>query len=122
VDRIEPGLATDRRFTPRPPPDGDFAAFVARSISYTPYTHRAQVVLHATVEVAAEKMPPAAGVLEAIDESTCILRTGAYSLDMLSMYLVMIGLEFEVREPPELAARIRELAERFTRAAGCGKG
>jgi hypothetical protein len=28
----------------------------------------------------------------------------------------MIGFEFEVSEPPELAERVRLLAERFTRA------
>jgi hypothetical protein len=44
-------------------------------------------------------------------------------LDTLSVYLALVGFDFEVREPPELAARIRELAERFSRAtqsdAGC---
>jgi predicted DNA-binding transcriptional regulator YafY len=42
---------------------------------------------------------------------------GAGSLDMLAMYLVMIGFDFEVREPPELVDRIRWLAGRFARAA-----
>jgi predicted DNA-binding transcriptional regulator YafY len=118
VDRIEPGLSTGQRFTPRPAPEGDFAAYVRRSVSYTPYPHRAEVVLHASLEAAAERVPPAAAMLERIDESTCVLRTGASSLDMLSLYLVMFGFEFEVREPPELAARIRELAERLARAGG----
>jgi hypothetical protein len=31
---------------------------------------------------------------------------------------VMIGFDFEVREPPELVDSIRALAERFQRAAG----
>jgi predicted DNA-binding transcriptional regulator YafY len=117
VDRIEPGLATGQRFAPRKPPEGDFAAYVTRSVGYAPYPHRAEIVLHASVAAAAQRVPTATGTLEAVDEHTCVLRTGASSLDMLAMYLAMFGFEFEVREPPELVERIRSLAERFTRAS-----
>jgi predicted DNA-binding transcriptional regulator YafY len=116
IDRIEPRLATGLRFTPRQPPEGDFGAYVSRSVSYAAYPHRAQVTLHASVEMAAERVPPTAGMLESIDEHTCLLHTGAYSLDELSLHLALIGFEFEVREPPELVDRIRWLAERFSRA------
>jgi predicted DNA-binding transcriptional regulator YafY len=42
---------------------------------------------------------------------------GAGSLDMLAIYLAMIGFDFEVREPVELVKHIRSLAERLVRAA-----
>jgi predicted DNA-binding transcriptional regulator YafY len=116
IDRIEPKLATGDRFAPRQPPDGDFAAYVLRSVSYTPYPHPARIRLQASVEMAAERVPPGAGTLEAIDEHTCLLRMGARSLDTLSIYLALIGFEFEVLDPPELMDRIRSLAERFSRA------
>ena len=118
VDRMEPKPSSGSRFAPRKPPDGDFAAYVKRSISYAPYSHQAKVTLHAPSEVAAERIPPMAGILEAIDENTCMLHTGACSLDTLSVYLALIGFEFEVREPPELIERVRWLAERFGRAIG----
>src|SRR6202046_2457912 len=51
-DRIDPELSTGSQFTPRKPPDGDFAAYVSRSVAYAPYPHRAHVILHASVEVA----------------------------------------------------------------------
>ena len=120
VDRIEGRLTTGARFTPRTPPDGDFAAYVARSVAYGPYPHQAVVIVQAPVESVAEKIPPTVGTLEAIDQKTCVLHTGACSLDGLLMYLGMMGFEFEVRDPPELAARIRELAERIGRAAKGG--
>jgi hypothetical protein len=44
------------------------------------------------------------------------LHTGASSLDSLSVYVALVGFEFEVREPPELVERVRWLAERFSRA------
>lgn len=118
VDRIEPPVSIGLRFTPREPPEGDFAAYVSRSVSYAPYPHHARVILHAAIEMAAERIPPTAGTLEAIDERTCLLHTGACSLDTLSVYLALTGFDFEVREPPELVERIRWLAERFTRASG----
>lgn len=117
IDRIAPKLSTGSRFAPRQPPEGDFAAYVSRSVSYAPHPHQARIVLQASVEMAAERVPPAAGTLEAVDEHTCILHTGATSLDTLSVYLALIGFDFEVREPPELVERIRWLAERFTRAS-----
>ena len=65
-------------------------------------------------------MPPGAGTLEALDDHTCELRMGASSLDTLSVYLALIGFDFEVREPPELVERLRWVAERFSRATSQG--
>jgi hypothetical protein len=95
------------RFAPRKPPDGDFAAYVSRSVSYAPYPHRVRVTLHAPVETMAERVPPTAGVLEAIDKRTCRLYTGALSLEILCAgdscaHLAMIDVDFELHEPPEL--------------------
>jgi predicted DNA-binding transcriptional regulator YafY len=118
IDRIQPKIASGLRFTPRQPPDGDFAVYVSKSVSYAPDKHQAKVVFHASLEAVSERIPPAAGTLEAIDDQTCVLHTGSSSLDSLSVYLALIGFEFEVREPPELVERVRLLAERFTRATG----
>ncbi|HYL99620.1 MAG TPA: YafY family protein [Blastocatellia bacterium] len=120
VDRIEPQnkqrMSTGPRFNPRTPPDGDAAAYVSRSVSYAPYTFRAKVTVQAPVDLVAERVPPTAGVLEAIDDKSCTLHTGANSLDILAMHLALIGVDFEVHEPTELMDHIRKLAERFGRA------
>jgi predicted DNA-binding transcriptional regulator YafY len=120
VDRIDirprTGLRTGLRFTPREPPDGDFAAYASRSFAYAPFPWRAQVMLHASAEAAAERVPPGAGTVEALGEQTCLLHTGACSLDTLSVYLALMGFEFKVLEPAELAERVRLLAGRFARA------
>jgi predicted DNA-binding transcriptional regulator YafY len=116
VDRIVPPLAGDRRFAPREPPARDIAKYVARSISVVRDRHQAEIVLHAPIEQAATRVPRAVGTLEAIDEHTCLLRTGADWLGGLAVYVADIGFDFEVRDPPELAERVRELAERFARA------
>ena len=118
VDRIDASLTTGLRFAPRKAPEGGFAAYVSQSVAYAPYPHRGKILLYASLETASTRVPPSAGTLEAVDEKSCMLHMGAGSLDMLAMYLVMIGFDFEVREPPELVDSIRALAERFQRAAG----
>ncbi len=117
VDRIEPRIKTGLRFTPREPPDGDFAAYASKSVAFAPYPWRAKVILHASVEDAVERVPHGAGTIESLDDHTCVLHTSACSLDSLSVYLALIGFDFEVREPPELAERVRMLAARFTASA-----
>ncbi len=116
MDRIERGLRTGARFTPRQPPEGDFAAYVSRSVAYTAHPYKATVRLHASVEAIAELLPPDAGVLEGVDDARCMLHTGTFSLDSLSVYWALIGCDFEVVGPPELIDRVRGLAERFSRA------
>jgi predicted DNA-binding transcriptional regulator YafY len=116
VDRIEPRIAIAQRFSPRKPPEGGFAAYVARSVSYAPHPFQARITLHASLAIATERIPSALGSLEAVDDDTCVLRTGASSLDMLAVHLALIGFEFKVHEPQELVERIRWLAARFARA------
>jgi len=118
VDRIEGKLKTSTRFKPRKPPEGDFAAFVAKSLSQVPYPYRARVTLHAPVEAVAKRVPPSAGVLEAIDERSCMLNTGAHSLEGITIHLSLLGVDFQVHEPPELIDYIRRLTERLSRATG----
>lgn len=117
IDRIDRKLSAGARFTPRKPPDGDFAAFVSRAVAYTQYPNRAVVILHAPTSVVAERVPATAGVLEAVDDQTCKLHTGAHSFEALASYLTLIGVDFDVHDPPELVDSIRKLAERLQRAA-----
>ena len=116
VDRIQSKLATGTRFTPRKPPEGGYAAYVARAISYSQYSYRARILFHASAETIARWIPSNAGTIDAIDAGRCTLHTGAQSLETLSIYLALVGVDFEIHEPPELAAQMRTLAERFTRA------
>lgn len=116
VDRLAPRVPTGPRFTPREAPDA--ADFVARGVTTAPYRYQARITLYVSATAAAERIGPSQGVIEAVDTETCILRTGANSLDMLAVHVAALGFEFLVHEPPELAAQLRDLAARLTRAAG----
>jgi len=118
VDRIEGKLKTSTRFKPRRPPEGDFAAFVSKSLASVPYPYRARVTIHAPVETIAKRVPPSAGVLEALDDRSCMLNTQAHSLEGITIHLSLLGVDFQVHEPPELIDYIRVLTERLGRATG----
>jgi predicted DNA-binding transcriptional regulator YafY len=113
VDRIEGKLKTSIRFKPRNPPEGDFAAFVSKSLSQAPFPVRARITLHAPLETLAKKIPSSAGLLEVIDQNSCMLRTGAHSVEGIAMHLSWLGVDFQVHEPDELIAHVRKLAERL---------
>jgi hypothetical protein len=62
-------------------------------------------------------MPAAAGIIEAVDERTCTFTTGADNLTTLATRLGLLDHDFHVEAPPELVAKLRELANRYARAA-----
>ena len=116
LDRIQTGIVQGRPFPVRQPPEGGFVAYATKSVAYSPQDYRARVVLLGSVAEVAERLPPEFGTLEAINGTSCILETGASSLDSLSVYLALLGMDFQVLEPPELIERVRWLGERFARA------
>jgi predicted DNA-binding transcriptional regulator YafY len=116
VDRMRPRIPTGPRFTPRQPPDLDLAGYLSRGMSTAAYRYQARITLHAPVEAAAERIPATIGVVEAIDSQTCLLYSGSNSLDELALYVGLFGFRFQVHEPPELIAHIRDLAARLTEA------
>ena len=114
IDRIDGKPKSSTRFKPRKPPEGDFAKFVSKSLSQVPYPVRARITLHAPLETLTKRIPPSAGVLESIDEQSCLLRTGSYSVEGIAMHLSWLGVDFRVHEPPELIEYVRKLAGRFS--------
>jgi predicted DNA-binding transcriptional regulator YafY len=119
VDRIAGTPEPGPRFPPRDPPE-DVAGYISRAISTSPYRYQATVRLHASAESAAERVGPAAGLVEAVDEHTCLLHVGGPSVAGFPVYLAQIGFDFEVLDPPELVEQVRVLAERFARAVEAG--
>ncbi|MFD7086182.1 helix-turn-helix transcriptional regulator [Streptomyces sp. NPDC002181] len=116
ADRIEPRPPHGPRFTPRPGPAEDLAAYVSRGVSQGVYAARAVLRLKVPAEAAAAIVGPSQGALEPLDAESCLLRTGAVSFDVLVIHVMLLGCEFEVVEPPELADRIRAARDLLGRA------
>ncbi|MGI5467949.1 helix-turn-helix transcriptional regulator [Streptomyces sp. CA-132043] len=117
ADRITPTPPHGPRVAPRKPPAEDLAAYVSEGVSTAAYAVSATVLLHAPRAEAAQRISPTVGTLEEVDARSCLLRTGAQSLDALVVLLAMTGFEFAVREPAELADRVREISARLSRAS-----
>ena len=118
VDRLDEPQATGVRFRERDLPAGDAAAYVAEAIRAPFAKHRAVVRLLAPLEAVADRLPPSAGLLEAVTPETCILRTATDSLEWLAVFIGVLGVDFEILEPPELADSVRAMGDRLSRAAG----
>ncbi len=116
VDRLERPSPAGARFEPRTLPDKDPAAFVAARLHEAPSRHKARVTVHAPA-ADLERRRYLWGTVQALGEDTCEYRTSDDSLDWLAMRIGMLGVDFEVHEPPELVERFAALAVRFGRAA-----
>lgn len=92
------------------------ATRVARTLTGTE-GRRALLLVHAPAEQVADRVPAGLGIVEPVDEHTCRLLTGADSLEYLAYRVAVLGHDFGVLDPPELAARLRILGERVLRAA-----
>jgi predicted DNA-binding transcriptional regulator YafY len=116
VDRLSRPAPSGVRFTPRRLPARDAAAYVEQSITGAPNRYEAKVTLHAAADQIASRVPAHWGTIEEIDARSCAYRTGDDDLGWLALRIAMLGVDFEVHEPPELAEHLRALADRLSRA------
>ncbi|MET8402768.1 YafY family protein [Streptomyces sp900116325] len=116
VDRIQPRTPTGPRFTPRDLPGGDAAAYVSQRVSGAAWRHHARVIVHAPATAVIEQINPAVGTVEALDADTCVLTTGADTVQTLAVHLGMLDFDFDVTEPAELVTHLRRLADRYARS------
>ena len=118
VDRLARPASTGVRFTPRTLPARDAAAYLKKSITEAPSRYEARVTLHAPAGEIADRFPAHWGKVSELDSGRCEFRTGDDDLGWLALRIAMLGVDFEVHEPPELAEHFQALGDRLTRAAG----
>ncbi len=116
IDRLTKPASTGVRFTQRKLPAKDAAVYVKQSIQGRPNRFEARVTLHIAAPQIAHRIPAYAGTVEPIDANTCRYTTGDDDLRWLALRIAMLGVDFEVHEPPELLEHLRTLALRFARA------
>ena len=116
MDRVERPRPAGSRFQPRELPAADPAEFVAENLMSAPQRHQARLTLHASAEELRTRHPSWWGQLEPIDDERCEYRTGDDSLEWLAMRVCMLGVDFEVHEPPELVDALAAIQGRIGRA------
>ncbi|ROO85508.1 putative DNA-binding transcriptional regulator YafY [Actinocorallia herbida] len=110
-------LLPGRAFAPTPLPGGDYTSFVLRDVAATGWKVHARVIVLAPAEQVLARINATVGVVESVDADRCVLATGADTLETVAAYLGMLGLDFEVAAPPELADHVAALGRRYLRAA-----
>jgi len=116
VDRLTLRMPLGQRFVPRPLPDEDVAAYVARGVADMAWRFRARIVVHEAAETIAERIGRFVGTIEPIDDRTCIVDAGAESVEVLAVYLGMLGADFEIDGASDLAVHVGRLADRYRAA------
>ncbi|SEE08934.1 helix-turn-helix transcriptional regulator [Ruania alba] len=115
VDRMTEVAARTWRFTPRPAPDA--AGYVQEGVTNRVYRRQARFLVDAPAAVVRGQIPASAAVvLER--EQRCEVRAGSDDLDFVLLHVALLGHEFEVLDPPDLADRAMDLAARLGRASG----
>lgn len=118
LDRLARPAPTGARFTPRELPAEDASAYVERGIAERPSRYEARVTVHAPAAEMTRRLPSYWGRFEPIDAERCEYRTGDDDLSWLMTRIAMLGVDFEIREPPELIEHLQVIAERLRRAGG----
>lgn len=116
VDRMTDVAARTWRFRPRSAPEA--ARYVQEGVASRAYAHRARFLVHAPADTVRAQLPAAAAIVLPRAGDRCEIRSGADNLDVVLVHVAALGHEFEVLDPPELAARARELAGRLLAAGG----
>ena len=116
LDRVDDPQRTGGPFVPRELPTTDAAEFVRRGIAQLSSRHAVEVVVHAPVEVVRDELGRW-GSVEELGPQRCRVRMATESLDWPLLALGATGAEFEVIAPLALVERVREWADRFSRAA-----
>ncbi|MER7637721.1 MULTISPECIES: helix-turn-helix transcriptional regulator [unclassified Streptomyces] len=119
VDRVSRPFATGARFTPRELPTGNAAEYLRQSMYRRQETYEYTVTFAASADAVAANIPAWLGAPEPLGDDSCRLRaTTGDAVDWLAVRLAMLGYEFTVQGPTELARCVRELGERLIRAGG----
>ena len=116
IDRLARPTSTGVRFPARALPANDPAAFVEQSIRGAPNRYEARLTLRAGADEIARRFPAHWGTATPLDARTCEYRTGDDDLRWLALRVAMLGVDFEVHEPPELVEHLQALAGRLQRA------
>jgi hypothetical protein len=116
VDWLELRVPGGRRFTPSPLLGEDFTAFVLREVAFSGWNVHVRIAVDAPADEVLRRINPTVGVVESVDDDHSVLVTGGDSVEVVAVWIGMLGLDFHVTEPPELLDHLRTVSDRYARA------
>ena len=115
VDWLTLRLPGGRTFVPAELP-GDLTDLVVREVARTGWAVHARLVIDAAPEEVLARINPAVGVVEPLPDGRCVLVTGGDSLEIVAVWIGMLGIDFTVESPAALVDHLRVLADRYAGA------
>ncbi|MCE5287896.1 MAG: WYL domain-containing protein [Nocardiaceae bacterium] len=97
---------------------GDLTELVVREVARTGWSVHARLVIDASADEVLARINPAVGVVETRPDGRSVLVTGGDSLEIVAVWIGMLGMDFQVESPAELVEYLRVLARRYARASG----
>ena len=116
VDWLDLRTPGGRRFRPVAFPEEDFTTFVLREVAFAGWAVHARVLVDAPADEVLARINPTVGVVEAVDDGHAVLVTGGDSVEVVAVWIGMLGLDFHVEEPPALVEALRLQARRYAAA------
>ncbi|MER5783184.1 YafY family protein [Streptomyces mobaraensis] len=125
LDRITHTTPTRHRFTPRPVPGDDPAAYVAKKIATAPARHRAVATVRAPAETVRRRTGALPDRVTALDENSCTVDCSGSHLPGIVRNLTALDADYTLDADPEVTDYLRYAATRLHQAAtapGAGPG
>jgi predicted DNA-binding transcriptional regulator YafY len=104
-----------RPFRPQQPPF-DLTEFVVREVARTGWAVHARLVIDAPADEVLARINPAVGTVESLPDGRSVLVTGGDSLEIVAVWISMLGLDFTVERPAALVEHLATLRDRYARA------
>jgi predicted DNA-binding transcriptional regulator YafY len=92
---------------------GDLTEFVVREVARTGWAVHARLVVDAPADDVIARINPAVGTVEPLPDGRSVLVTGGDSLEVVAVWIGMLGLDFTVESPAALVDHLRVLADRY---------
>jgi len=122
LDWMELRTPGGRRFTPQPLPGEDYTSFVLREVAFSGWLIHTRIAVDAPAEEVLARINPTVGVVESVDAGHCVLVTGGDSVEIIAVYIGMLGLDFHVTDPPALVEAVARVGDRYRRAVTATSG
>jgi predicted DNA-binding transcriptional regulator YafY len=122
VDRISELRPAGARFTPRPLPGGDAAAYVAQSLGSVPTPYEATATVHGPRDAVAGLVSWSDARVDEVAPGTCRAQLKAETLEGLVTVVTVLAANYavEVPGPPALLAALDRVAARLAAAGPAG--
>jgi len=92
---------------------GDLTEFVVREVARTGWAVHARLVIDASADEVIARINPTVGTVEPLPDGRSVLVTGGDSLEVVAVWIGMLGLDFTVETPSALVDHLQVLADRY---------